>query len=332
MALEKSDTFGKAESTQPSDVGVSPETIKVRQGAYEMGAAMFAGADPRTTAWLREHIQKIDFQKMQSVYTRIAEQKDPLERTLECVPAERTYVVGSGNLIAQPAVHEYGYNINALNGDYYRDRLATMEQKQVFATLVHDLFHENAHATSAVKIYKTETGNICFDVVYEGTALSGKTSATPSLFINEGITDTVAGLAARLYLKESPIQLADDSSFTLEEYDAFMSTAGTERMFVMKAARDFVDRLATLISQETGMPAGDVMARLASGYFRGGEFLAEYGTLLDQTFGPDFVTDIRAVETSEGIASLATKYPLPPLTSSVREYFLKEVEKDAVPK
>ena len=57
-------------------------------------AEQYEARNPETVSWMRDNLARIDHKRLASVYQRIAGRGGELNRPVNVVPPERTFVVG----------------------------------------------------------------------------------------------------------------------------------------------------------------------------------------------------------------------------------------------
>ena len=294
-------------------------------------AEQYEARNPETVSWMRDNLARIDHKRLASVYQRIAGRGGELNRPVNVVPPERTFVVGRQQEIGE---HSYTTRTNTFNGDHFKDLLQKHTPREAFAVLFDAICHENAHATGFVDIQKAERGDVCISAGYEDVFISGEKELTPHRLINEGISEIVGELAARMYLQEAPIKLEDGTPFTLEEYDRYVNEElmkGTALSISRDSlsAREFVYHLAEHVAGKTGISPRDIIEQLIRGYFQGGGFISELGLSLNESIGPDFVADLAGAKSRDDLVRLATKYKFPGLTPDAQGRMMEQLSAPA---
>ncbi len=325
---------GPVEPVEPGfvqdNVGrVDPIYEKELTSRLRQGARRYETENPDIVLWIRDSLSRIDHKKLASVYQHIADRGGELNRTVEVVPPERTFVV-SLQQEQEIGAHSYIARTNTFNGDHFKSLLQEHSAREAFTVLFDAICHENAHATGFVDIRKAKHGDVSLSAGYEDVVVTQTEVLAPRHLINEGIMELIGELAARMYLEEKPIELPDGSILTAEMYDAYVRDElmkGTDLSTSNDSlgAREFVYRLAEHVAKKSGGSAGDVVERLIDGFFRGGGFTSESGLSFNTSVGPDFVGELADAETRQDLERLATKYNFPELAQDIHQRMMKDL-------
>ncbi len=291
-------------------------------------ARQYEARNPEVVSWIRDSISRIDHERLASAFQRIAGRGGELNREVGIVSAERTFVVGGKGIGA----HSYIGRTNALRGDHFKELMRTRTLQEVAAVLFDAICHENAHATGSIDIQQAERGNVCISAGYEDVFINRETVLTPHHLINEGISELIGELAARIYLEEAPLVLTDVISLTAEEYDTYVReelTTGTELSISGHSlgAREFIYKLAVYVAHKESASTVDFVERLMKGFFKGGGFISELGLSLNENLGPNFVADLSSAKTRDDLARIEQTYGLPEVTKDFGHQTMSELKR-----
>lgn len=309
---------------------VDPRYVKDIESKLQKDAREYETQNPEVVSWIRESLSRVDHTKLNTVFQRIASRGGTLNHAGEIVPPERTFVDARKDI----GGHSYIGHINAFSGDEFKALLQMHTPREAGTVLFDALCHENAHATGFVDIKIARRGNVDISGGYEEIVKTGEKINRYQLF-NEGVAEIIGELAAGMYLEESPLELADKSFLTIDEYDTYVREElmkGTGLSIGQRSldAREFVCRLAEHVAKALGTPPEDVVGRLIAGFFRGGGLSAQLGLSLAETVGPDFVAELAGATTGDDLESLAKKYHFGELTPHIHQRTMDYLRSDSL--
>ncbi|OGG75449.1 hypothetical protein A3A41_01080 [Candidatus Kaiserbacteria bacterium RIFCSPLOWO2_01_FULL_54_22] len=283
--------------------------------------------NPENTAWVRGVIRRIDFREFQLMYGELAQKAGV--KNINVVQPRDIYIRDTEGDDGGDADYDPMSNAMTMDGDLIakaRGPAPFEEPKfrnEIFAVslILHQIAHEYTHATGYIgygKIDLDDGRNI--DAVRMGLSQALFRTEDPGndyyvmfdLF-NEGVTEHIAMMMSREYLRRSPLSMPNGDTLESAQFEEFLALQNDEKDDY-GAAVEFFGKISAYLAKECEVPQDLVEKAFIRAYYRGEELPV---VLLDETVGKEFSKMLMRAKDSEDFNDLVESYILPRASNSL---------------